>query len=150
MTYDLHDIHLPEPISFWPPALGWWIVAGLFLLLLIIGAWTFYRYYFKPIRRVALKELKQLHHRYQQNADSTQFIIALSILLRRVALATYPRHQVPVLKGTAWLQFLDKTGQTQAFTNGVGQVLSTAPYQKSPQIETEALFHLVELWIKQQ
>ena len=29
----LRDIHLPGDISWWPPAIGWWIVAALIILL---------------------------------------------------------------------------------------------------------------------
>ncbi|MBS1202779.1 MAG: hypothetical protein H6R22_1288, partial [Chromatiaceae bacterium] len=27
----LRDWHLPDPVSWWPPAPGWWLVAGLAL-----------------------------------------------------------------------------------------------------------------------
>ena len=32
----LRDIHLPEPVSWWPPALGWWLVAMTVMTLLIV------------------------------------------------------------------------------------------------------------------
>ena len=28
---NLKDIHLPSPVSFWPPAPGWWILAVLLI-----------------------------------------------------------------------------------------------------------------------
>ena len=148
----LHDIHTPLPPPFWPPALGWWIIAGLLILLFTSAVWWWYRHYYlsQAFKRIALKELTQLREDYQHNNDSTQLVMALSILLRRVALVKYPRSQVANLIGMAWLQFLDKTGKTQDFTNGQGQVLRTAPYQKSTLIEANDLFRLVTTWIKQQ
>jgi len=144
----LCDIHLPEPLSFWPFAPGYWIVIGVVILLLCSGGWWLYKYYSQSVKNLALKELKHLRASYQNN--HTRLVITLSILLRRVALVTFPRHQVAGLHGIKWLQFLDHTGNTKAFTSGSGQILGTAPYQKKPQIEdAEALFNLVETWIKQ-
>jgi hypothetical protein len=38
---DLRDVHLPDPISWWPPAFGWWMIMGLLIIggSLIIWAW---------------------------------------------------------------------------------------------------------------
>ena len=46
----LRDIHLPEPISWWPPAPGWWILAVASCALL---AWIL-KYLHQPLSRQAL------------------------------------------------------------------------------------------------
>lgn len=145
----LHDIHSPPAISLWPPAIGWWIAA---LLIMLIMAWLYYKYYFvtHKIRRAALKKFKQLQRVYYKNKNQNQLIIELSILIRRIALAKFPQRQVAKLNGNTWLQFLDKTGNTKEFTQGLGQALSVAPYQKSPQIEIDRLMVVIEKWIRQQ
>ena len=57
----LRDIHLPEPISWWPLAPGWWILVGGLLALAILGflAWRFYAR--RQIRRAerALASIEQ-------------------------------------------------------------------------------------------
>ena len=49
-------------------------------------------------------------------------------VLKRTALATFPRESVAGLTGTDWLAFLDRTGGTRDFTEGPGRALTTLAY----------------------
>ena len=42
LTIPLRDIHLPEVISWWPLAIGWWILIALPIILLL--CYLLYRY----------------------------------------------------------------------------------------------------------
>ncbi len=144
----LYDVHPAPPVPFWPPAPGWWIIT----IVLIGGMWWWYRHYYlsQAFKRIALQNLKQLRQDYQHHKNSSQLAMGLSILVRRVALVKFPHHQVSNLIRFEWLEFLNETGQTQAFTEGVGQVLCTAPYQKFSHIDADTLLSEVEKWIKRQ
>lgn len=102
----LKDAHELAPISWWPPALGWWLVAGVILgllsLLLIKGypRWRLRRY-----RRFFLQQL----NRVQAKNDARQ-IQRLNLLIKKMALLAFPREQVAGLTGAAWAAFLLEHG----------------------------------------
>ncbi len=125
----LRDIHLPEPISLWPPAPGWWLLLGLLIILALLG-WLIYRQYLRGAnKRLALTELERITQQQQEGALQLQ---QLSKLLRWSALATHPRHQVAGLQDQAWLAFLNRFVSGEPFTQGHGQQLARGPYQKIP------------------
>lgn len=141
----LRDIHLPPPVSCWPLAPGWFALITLIIMLIGIATWLYYRQRRRfQWQRIALKELQSLEIAWQQQTS----IIELATLLKRVALARFKREDVAGLTGEAWLQFLDRTGKTKAFTEGVGRLLLTAPYQAKTPTETIELLQLVKRWIK--
>jgi hypothetical protein len=140
----LRDWHLPEPVPWWPPAPGWWLVAGLALLL---GSLALFRWWVRWRRtapaRAALAELKALRALLVPGVDDRRFAARVAALLRRLALARYPRPQVAGLAGRHWLEFLDRTGEAGAFTRGPGRLLAEIPYRRySPPVggalQTEA------------
>ena len=67
---NLKDIHLPPPVSFWPPAPGWWILAVLLISSLFFGGVWFYRLHKKrKPKNEALRILKDLQILYQNSHD---------------------------------------------------------------------------------
>ncbi|MBF0370737.1 MAG: DUF4381 domain-containing protein [Magnetococcales bacterium] len=145
----LRDIHMPPPVSDWPPAFGWWGVLGL-LLLLALGGMLWRRHWNRrrPVRE-ALVALDELLVSYGRDGDGGRFVRGLSILLKRVALAVHGRERVAALNGAAWLAFLDQTGGRGGFSEGVGQVLAVGPYRPGEAVEVIPLAELARSWIRQ-
>jgi len=110
---NLRDIVVPPAVSFWPPAAGWWVVGAACLIAAGIAVAAAMRHRRRnAYRREALRELA--------SADARD----ISAILKRAALAAFPREQVASLSGPAWLAFLDRTGGTQFATT----TLASLPY----------------------
>ena len=145
---NLKDIHLPPPVSFWPPAPGWWILAVLLMSSLFFGGvWFFRRYKKRKPKTEALRILKDLQILHQNSQDEVASLRNLSNLLRRTALTFYDNDVVASLQGSSWLEFLDKTGKTKEFSQGAGKVLGNEVFQKKVNPDMNALFTLVKKWI---
>jgi hypothetical protein len=144
----LHDIAAPPPVPWWPPAPGWYIVAAVALLLLGLAAWAaLARWRRDRYRREALGELDRI----ARDPKAPSSISSVAELVKRVALAAYPRARVASLTGEAWLAFLDVTGGTDAFSQGAGQMLKDAAYRRDASQEASQLSnltHVVRHWIK--
>ena len=116
----LHDIVVPRPVPWWPPAPAWYVLAAIAGVAIALAAWRIGRWWFRNrYRRAALAELASL----QRQSTQPQTLPALAVLLKRTALAAYPRDRVASLTGSAWREFLDATGGMTAFTTGPGRVL---------------------------
>ncbi len=150
---NLHDIVVPSPVGWWPPAPGWYVVAIALPLLLSWIAWKALRYRLaNRYRSLALVELRRLSSLARVAATREQALQQLPGLLKRTALAAFPRTEVAALSGDDWLRFLDRTGQTDAFTRGAGRRLSIVAYD--PQrgasfsaADLEGLLEVSRKWI---
>ena len=147
----LQDIHLPDAIGLWPPAWGWWL-----LLFIIVATLSSVIYFVRrhrlrnAYRAFALAELKKIQSQYSSEKNS-EYLQAISILLRRTALSGFGTHFNASVKGEAWLQWLDAQCKSSRadFNDGVGRALLIGPYQKNPEFDRNALHKLVETWIQQ-
>ena len=143
----LHDIAVPPPVPWWPPAPGWYILGGMVLALLGLAAWAaLARWRRDRYRREALGDLDRI----ARDPDAPSSISAVAELVKRVALAAYPRDRVASLTGDAWLAFLDATGGTDAFTRGAGRALKDAAYRRDAPREPSELRGLADVvrhWI---
>ncbi|MEM8955610.1 MAG: DUF4381 domain-containing protein [Verrucomicrobiota bacterium] len=99
---NLRDLVTPPPAPWWPPAPGWFALGAIVFAAALFLALRAYRHYRQnAYRRQALREL--------ETTDSPQEIAAL---LKRTALAAYPRSKVASLSGSAWTDWLTTTSNT--------------------------------------
>ncbi|WP_119168161.1 DUF4381 domain-containing protein [Algihabitans albus] len=115
----LEPVPEPPPIPLWPQTAGW---IWLGLALTAAAAWLLYRWIAahraEAYRRAALREV----------AAAGDDPAVLAEVLRRTALAAFPRAKVAALYGEAWLAFLDETCDGTAFRRGAGRAFAVAPY----------------------
>ena len=145
----LRDIHLPDPVSWWPPAPGWWMLLTLLLVMALLGGYLYRRYRRNALRRAAQRVLHRIGEDYRQSGDARVLAQQLSILLRRVSLSCYPRQEVAGLTGRAWLSLLDRTLPGDEFQRGAGRVLIDAPYAPDSRVDGPALLQLCQRWLRQ-
>lgn len=96
---NLRDILVPEPPPLWPPAPGVWLLLGI-----LIAAATILFFQWRRARQANAYRragLSLLNH-----ADTVHEI---SVILKRVALAAFPREQVASLYGEEWAAFLRRS-----------------------------------------
>ena len=149
---DLQDIHLPDPIGFWPPAPGYWLLLVLVILLIVaLGLWWHRAHLRNAYRRAALKQLTQIEQAYRQHHNNQRLASELNQTLKQVALAVYPPHTVAGLSHEDWLQFLDQqlAADQPLFDTTIGAQLITAAYAPNQNdLNSTALIKLCETWVK--
>jgi hypothetical protein len=148
---NLKDIHLPHAVSWWPLALGWWILFALFLIMMAVAVYLYIRSQRKTPQDIIIEQAMQLFDALQyQSLPPKALIVELSELLRRTAISLYGRDAIANLAGDDWLQFLNQHGSTQAFTHGVGRALADQPYRPDVDYNRQALLGLTQDWLKKQ
>ncbi len=156
-TLNLRDIHLPEPVSWWPPAPGWWLLAVaivLFIIVFFIIRKIYRKTYLKrQLKRDIKAEFEHIKQHYQQTQNEVALAQALSVLLRRASISYYPAKNIAGLTGDEWLDWLDKTSTksaTKKFQSDVGKVLLSAPYMADNShlnYDVQNLIQLCQSWL---
>jgi hypothetical protein len=142
---NLNDIVAPPPVSWWPPAPGWYLLAVLLLAALAYLGWRWWLSWQRNrYRRAALNELRSI---------GEQRLRDLPALLKRTALACWPREQVAALSGVEWHRFLDQTAGKALFTGDAGQTLDQLAYAGRSQAEfseaeIRSVVRAAEYWLR--
>lgn len=139
----LKDIAEPPPVSWFPQTWGWAAVA---FVIAAVAALLFLRwlkhYRADRYRREALRELDALG----SSPHSRKDIDAIAVLLKRVALAAYPRETVASLSGAKWVEFL-KSQDGGQLGQPLAEMLNDAEYSHSDQA-AEAVVVAARRWIE--
>jgi hypothetical protein len=154
----LQPLILPEPISFWPPAPGWWLLLIL-LPALAYGVWRSRTLLPKkapreivealdPLRQAALVELAQMPKPYD-GAPAGAWLQQINGLLKRLCRNHYPYSQSHTLNGRKWLAFLDNRCPAAGLTRWM--ILVEGAYKPECKLDDKAINGLtqsVETWIR--
>ncbi len=141
-TLALNDIHVPEQISNFPIAYGWWILTILILLMMIVTLVKVQRNRKRQkIKKQALAQLK--NNKNMSNND-------LISLLKWAAMHYFSRAQLAKLYGDSLQQFLSQQlpeKHRKSFTQLSEQAFKTQ-YQAHVQNEIDPNFiQATQLWL---
>jgi hypothetical protein len=150
----LADIYAPSQPGWWPLAPAWWLLLAVLLALAAYGL-------FKLVKRLhlqrrlshAVAELDKCLARLQAggSGDMAQrlvYVNEVNSVLRRVALAHFPRTQVAGLSGQAWVEFLRERDTQGELTPNLALALAQGRFAPSCDIDTQALHSMARSWIK--
>lgn len=151
-TLELRDIHLPDPVSWWPLASGWWILLAL-IISLLAAAYIFIPKLIKklkhrPARNLALSEFNIIQQQFRTQQNNQTLVQSLSVLLRRICMTYDSRQNSASLTGKSWSNKLNNLNPQHPFSDELMSVLINAPYQKHHEFNAEQLLNQCENWIK--
>jgi hypothetical protein len=126
----LADIVAPPRVPFVPQTWGWAALLAVALLLAAIAIWTWrLRRRANRYRREALAELDRLEAAIGDDARRNEAVLALPPLVKRVALAAWPRRTVAPLSGDEWVAFLRQHAGGGPFPDMAAQLFKDGEYQ---------------------
>lgn len=139
----LRDIHVTM-VSWWPPAIGWWLLAALASAAIVAGVLLALRWRRRvhPLR-VVRRELGGLGERFARERDAHALAAGLSRLLRRIALMVEPA--AAARGATEWRAFLERRAPG-AFEEEQLNALLEAPYRPHSEFDAEALLASARRW----
>lgn len=138
------EMHLPDSISWWPLAAGWWLTFGIFILVSLSLYMIFKKYSKITLKKQASKTLDQIASSFGETANASKCLSELSMFLRRVVISQeMMESKVASITGEEWLSLLDKRLDEPQFSQGIGRILLHGPYQ--PAVKIEEVVQLIEL-----
>ena len=151
----LADIHLPEPVSYWPPAIGWWVLAAIALVLLTI----LFRKFANSRRQqkicqYAVAELQRCYDNYSHtdpaNIDQSKldYVNQFNTVVRRVALVHYPHANAASLDGTSWVDFIRQKGESSLMTDDIAAALQYGRFQTKCDVDVDAMQSFGQQWVE--
>lgn len=154
----LQPIALPAPVSWWPPALGWWLISALLLVCSL--AYGYYKWRrqqqlqatsatrLDPLRENALQQLQQLP-KPLANEQAGPWLQQLNQLLKRICAVRYPDTPSHTLNGREWLLFLDSRCPAAGLSRWM--ILVNGSYQPDCRLDEKAILQLqqaIDTWIR--
>lgn len=143
----MHGIIAPDPVGWWPPAPGWWILAILLIAAGVALVMTWRRRQRRnAYKSVALTLLDDLHRCADEDLASET-----NRLLKRVALVAYPGEQTVINQafGDAWISWLNQRCGREVFIGNTADALAYGGYRSTPACPREDLLNSTRRWLRE-
>ena len=150
---NLEPILVPEPVSFWPPQPGWYVVIGILVTAIIYGLYTYIQYKKRNrYRKDALLRLQAIQNNGFPIPDPEK-TLQLNRLLKVTAILGYSRKEVASLTGKPWIDFLQRTCNKVRFSEGATYLLTNLDFVPADRYEISEqewleVVNLSKRWIK--
>ncbi len=145
----LRDIHAAPAVPWWPPAPGWWVLALLMLVFLVlVGRRILARYRAHQRRKQMLAWIDHLNVSVDPQRDPQAYLSTLNRIFKLVALRAFPDQRCAALAGQDWADFLTGKMKTSKTSDSI-KVLASGPYDPAPQFDPRLMSELTRNWIRQ-
>ena len=148
LTEQLRDIHMPEAVSWWPPAPGWWVlsftVIALVISLIIRGQRNAKR---NTFRVTALFETQEALTLWNKNKNTSDYLHTVNAVLKRIVLQNNSSNNIANQSGINWVESLNQISN-QALSEKTMQALGVACYQTNPNIDVTHVQQQIIAWIE--
>ena len=148
MLVKLKDISLPDPVTIWPLAIGWYIIVFVicvFFVILVIFLIKQLRK--KKYRRTILAELR-LKTLYNAKTNSQPTPLLISNFLKSFAVQFYKDHNIAVMHSSQWTDFLQSKSQSFSKTS-IAILEQLYAHQSHDAKAIEALSNEALSWLKE-
>ena len=126
----LRDIHDPQLPGFWPIPLGWWVVIGLLVAMLLLrGCYLIIELRRRrPYKRLKakVKDLRRL--RLAGELSPLQYATGINLIYKELLVAVEHRKEAARLHGRDWLDYLSERFSDTGFSEGSGRCLGAIRY----------------------
>jgi hypothetical protein len=124
LKQQLRDVHLPDAVSWWPLAYGWWVL--ITLALFGITALVYYlvrKRKRNAYRHSAIKELNTVYTLWQKQNDVAAYLQSANAILKRSVLHFTKQQGIASQSGQVWLNSLARSASSELsveFKNAFG------------------------------
>jgi hypothetical protein len=144
----LQDIHAAGSPLWWPPAIGWWVLALAALLLLAVAIRFLKRKLAARKRRHEwLRALDAISQELDPQRDAHQYLAGLNRLFRAVALKAFPGTGCAGLQGEEWVIFISSLLPENTDDSSLS-ALARGPYEPVPHFDVQALYEHARTWVR--
>ena len=141
----MNELVVPDPVAWWPSTPGWWVVLAWLVALAAIALrhWLARRRQSRYRREASLR-LDEIAMRAKD--DPARAAGEIAALLKRTALAAYPRDEVAGLYGDAWARFLVSSSGNDKAIRAAADDLASATFR--PDADGTVLVAPARRWIR--